>query len=204
MSPVRIILASASPARFSLLDRAGVRCEVIVSDADEDSVTAGDIATLVTRLAELKGRTVAGRVGDERCLIIAADSLLEFDGSTHGKPADVDASRRLWRRMRGASGVLHTGHWVGLTGPDGLEEFTDVASTRVFFSNLGDAELEAYLATGEPGRVAGSFTLDSLGSAFVDRVEGDPGAVIGLSIPLLRRMVASLGLQWVDLWARRA
>ena len=135
--------------------------------------------------------------------MLGCDSVLELDGEVHGKPADAVEAVARWRRMRGRTGVLHTGHWlVDLRDPDaggtgGMVGGT--ASTMVHFADLDDAEVDAYVATGEPLRVAGAFTLDGLGGPYVAGIEGDPSNVIGVSLPLLRELVRELGVAWHDL-----
>lgn len=191
---VRTILASASPARLEVLRGAGIIAEVIVSGVDESVVTTTDPAALSSELAQLKCRAVAGDQPD--ALVIGCDSVLEFDGQVFGKPATLDVARDRWRAMRGAVGVLHTGHCVRW----GAQEITRHVSTRVHFAQISDAELEAYLDSREPLRVAGAFTIDGLGGAFVERIEGDHHNVIGLSLPTLRHIVIDLGLTWTDLW----
>jgi len=195
----RLILASASPARRRLLIAAGIDPEVIVSDVDESIVDIADPATLAGALAELKARAVAATRPDGKDLVLGCDSVLEFDGQALGKPGDPAEAIRRWRAMRGRSGRLHTGHCL-------IEEATGasaaaVATTTVHFAEVSDEEIERYVATGEPLHVAGSFTIDGIGSAFVERIEGDHGTVIGLSMPLLRRLLADLGIQLTDLWA---
>ena len=192
----RLVLASASPARLATLRAAGIEPEVLVSGVDESVVTTEDAATLASELATLKARAVAARVPD--ALVVGCDSVLELDGSVHGKPASADEARARWRAMRGRSGVLHTGHC--LISPDG-RELVRGAATTVHFADLDDGEIEAYVATGEPLQVAGAFTVDGLGGAFVRGIEGDHHTVVGISLPLLRELLASVGVPWVSLWA---
>lgn len=192
---MRIILASASPARLATLRAAGIEPEVVVSGVDEDRITSTDAANLAAALAQLKCRTVAAQV-DTDALVIGCDSVLAFEGEIFGKPAGpVEAAGR-WRRMRGSSGVLHSGHCVRR----GDEEFVETASTIVHFADISDAEIDAYVATGEPLQVAGAFTIDGLGGAFITGIEGDHHNVVGLSLPLLRDLVGDLGIAWTDLW----
>ncbi|MEJ7636215.1 nucleoside triphosphate pyrophosphatase [Aeromicrobium sp.] len=194
---MRVVLASASPARLATLRAAGVDPEVIVSGVDEDRITSTDAANLAAALAQMKCRAVAALIEDD-ALIIGCDSVLAFEGETFGKPAGpVEAAGR-WRRMRGRSGVLHTGHCVRR----GDQEFVETASTVVHFAAISDAEIDAYVATGEPLAVAGAFTIDGLGGAFVTGIEGDHHNVVGLSLPLLRELVGDLGIAWTDLWRR--
>ncbi len=197
----RLVLASASPARLSLLRQAGLTPEVVVSGVDESAVSAPRVAEQVALLAAAKAADVAKRETD--ALVIGADSLLEFNGTPLGKPADAAVARERWRRMAGRSGILHTGQAL-FDVRDGAVASRDiaVASTVVYFASPTPQELEAYLATGEPLAVAGAFTLDGLGAPFVRRVEGDPAAVVGLSLTVLRTQLAKRGLAITDLWRR--
>jgi septum formation protein len=199
--PRRLVLASASPARLALLRQAGLAPEVVVSNVDESTVSAPRVAEQVALLAVAKGLAVAKLETD--ALVIGADSLLEFRGQAMGKPADVHDARDRWQRMSGHSGVLHTGQAL-LDVRDGEVVSRDVAvvSTVVHFATVTAPELEAYLATGEPLAVAGAFTLDGLGAPFVRRVEGDPAAVVGLSLATLRTQLARRELAVTALWRR--
>ena len=195
---VRLILASASPSRLRLLRAAGIEPEVIVSGVDEDALMA-DLADatptdVAVHLAQAKARWVAARHPGR--LVLGADSVLDLDGRSLGKPLVAEVAEERWREMRGRSAYLITGHC--LVHPGG--EVSAAASTRVDFAEPDDDEIAAYLATGEPLQVAGGFTLDGYGSAFVSGVDGDPANVIGLGIPLLRTMVREAGLRWTDLW----
>jgi len=194
---MRVVLASASPARLATLRSAGIEPDVIVSGVDEDQVRTPDPANLAAALAQLKCRAVAAQVEPE-ALVIGCDSVLFFDGEILGKPiGPVEAAGR-WRRMRGRSGVLHTGHCVRR----GDEEFVESAATVVHFADITDAEIDAYVATGEPLHVAGAFTIDGYGGAFIRAIEGDHHNVVGLSLPLLRDLVGDLGISWPTLWNR--
>jgi septum formation protein len=197
----RRVLASASPARLSLLRQAGLSPEVVVSTVDESAVKAPRVAEQVALLASAKAAEVAKQESD--ALVIGADSLLEFNGKPLGKPADAAEARDRWRRMAGRSGILHTGQAL-FDVQDGAVASRDiaVASTVVYFASPTATELESYLATGEPLAVAGAFTLDGLGAPFVRRVEGDPAAVVGLSLTVLRTQLAKRGLAITDLWRR--
>ncbi len=194
----RLVLASASPARLATLRSAGVNPEVVVSGVDETSVQTEDPAQLAVELAGLKADAVASRVSD--ALVIGCDSVLEFDGAVHGKPADAAEARSRWRAMRGSSGVLHTGHCLVETGTG--RRVSRSADTVVHFADVSDQEIDEYVATGEPLRVAGAFTLDGLGGAFVRGIEGDPHTVVGIGLPLLREMFMEVGVRWTDLWRR--
>ena len=193
---MRFVLASASPARLAVLRAAGVDPEVVVSGVPEDDVVGapGDIALT---LARRKAYAVAERLGrDDGLVIVACDSVLDIDGTAYGKPADAAEATRRWRAMRGGTGVLRTGHWV----LRGSLESAAVAATTVRFGVPTDAEIEAYVATGEPLAVAGAFTIDGLGGWFIDGLDGDPGNVTGISLPLLRRLLADVGVGITDLW----
>ena len=202
--PGRLVLASASPARLATLRAAGVDPEVVVSGVDESVVTAPDPATFVARLAELKAQAVVAGLAEQdhdaqpRGWVLGCDSVLTHDDEILGKPADAATAVRRWQQMRGRSGVLHTGHCL-VDRATGHQLVRSVATT-VHFAAVGDDEIEAYVATGEPVRVAGAFTIDGLGGAFVTRIEGDHHNVVGLSLPVLREMFAELGVRWTDLW----
>jgi septum formation protein len=196
---VRFVLASASPARLATLVAAGVRPEVIVSGVDESAIKAPDVSSLVYALALAKAAAVAvGLQGD--ALVLGCDSLLEFHGEAMGKPADAAEAVARWKLIRGRAGVLHTGHSLLVVRDAQVSAAqTEVASTEVRFGYPSDAEIEAYVATGEPLRVAGGFTLDGLGGWFVERVIGDHHNVVGLSLPMLRQMVIAAGFTLGDL-----
>ncbi len=202
--PPRLVLASASPARLATLRAAGLDPAVVVAGVDEDDAAAPTPADLTLLLAERKCAAVADRLAraDGRTLVVACDSLLELDGEAYGKPADAATATRRWLSMRGREGVLHTGHCVRLLdGASAHPQRSAVASTTVRFADLSDEEVGAYVATGEPLGVAGAFTLDGLGGAYVRGVDGDPHNVVGISLPLLRELVAELGTPWHALWA---
>ena len=190
----RLVLASASPARLALLRQAGIEPEVVVSGVPEEDVTGPPYDVALT-LAVRKAMAVAPSEAD--ALVLGCDSVLDLDGEALGKPADAADAVARWRRMRGRSGILRTGHCLvdTRTGRDAAE----VASTIVHFGDLADEEIEAYVATGEPLRVAGAFTIDGLGGPYVDGVDGDPHAVVGLSLPLLRRMLLDVGSSLLEL-----
>jgi len=196
---VRFVLASASPARLRTLRGAGVEPEVIVSGVDEDLLSASTPAELVQVLATAKALEVAGRVADS-ALLLGCDSMLELDGSALGKPASAEEAVLRWKAMRGRSGVLHTGHTL-LSVDAGVVvgQVERVASTEVRFANPSDAEINSYVASGEPLQVAGAFTIDGLGGWFIESIEGDHHNVVGLSLPLLRLMLADLGHAITDL-----
>jgi septum formation protein len=206
-----LVLASASPARLRTLRSAGIEPLVQVSDVDEDAAVAAAHETyggleadqVALLLARAKAEDVAAGLDDG--LVLGCDSVLELDGEVHGKPRDAAEAIERWRRMSGRSGVLHTGHWVvDLRDPDdGGSGATigAVASTTVHFADVSDAEIEAYVATGEPLAVAGGFTTDGLGGAFVRGIEGDHHTVVGVSLPALRDLLGECGVLWTDLWS---
>ena len=196
-----LVLASASPARLATLRSAGLDPVVIVSGVDESQLDGLRPAELALQLAELKCAAVAER-GDlpAQALVLGCDSVLELDGEALGKPADAAEATRRWQAMRGRSGVLHTGHCLRDGATDRVAAAT--ASTTVHFADVTDDEIAAYVATREPLHVAGAFTVDGLGGAFVKGIEGDHHNVVGVSLPLVRELAAELGHPWTDLWAR--
>ena len=193
---MRFVLASASPARLKTLRSAGVEPEVIVSGVDESAIEADSPAELAGVLAEHKARAVAAML-DGSGLVLGCDSLLEFDGEALGKPGTVELARERWRLMRGKSGTLHTGHF--LLDLAGGRSVRDVVATHVRFADVTDDEIDAYCETGEPVGVAGAFTVDGLGGWFVEGVDGDPHNVVGVSLPVLRRLLIELGYGLVDI-----
>ena len=196
MAARALVLASGSAARLRLLRDAGFDPVVEISGVDEDGVDAEDTGSLVRALAERKADAVSPRAGD--AVVVGCDSLFEFDGRVHGKPASVAEARGWLHSMRRREGVLFTGHCVidGATGARAV----GVATTVVRFADTTDEEIEAYLATGEAMAAAGAFTLDGRSAPFVGGVEGDPSNVIGLSLPLLRELLAGLGIAVTELW----
>jgi len=191
-----LVLASGSPARLGLLRAAGIDPEVRVSGVDEDDVDPDDTRGSTGRLAAAKAEAVVRPDGD--ALVVGCDSMLEFDGRPHGKPASLDEARAWLVAMRGAAGVLHTGHCLIDESTGGRAEA--VVSTTVRFAVTTDAELDAYLATPGVLDVAGAFTLDGWSAPFVESIVGDPGNVIGLSLPALRALLGELDVSIVDLW----
>ncbi|MFI6000907.1 Maf family protein [Streptomyces sp. NPDC051366] len=194
-----LVLASASPARLNLLRQAGLAPHVIVSNFDEDALSAETPAELALALAEAKAGVVAALDEAAGTLVIGCDSVLELDGEALGKPADAEEATARWKSMRGRAGVLRTGHCVIDTATG--RQVSATASTTVRFGEPTDAEVAAYVASGEPLHVAGAFTLDGLSAPFIEGIDGDPGNVIGLSMPLLRSLLAELDVSITDLWA---
>ena len=196
-----IVLASASPARLAVLRAAGLEPEVVVSGVDEIAFSADTAAGLAGQLARAKAAAVAADLPDRLAgaLVIGCDSLLDLDGRALGKPASVQEAVTRWREMSGRSGTLVTGHCVinAATG----EQAAAVAATMVRFGTPSERQIDAYVASGEPLAVAGAFTLDGRGGWFVDGIDGDHGNVLGISLPLLGRLLADLGFDVTELWA---
>ncbi len=211
-----MILASQSPARTKLLAEAGIRHEVLVSDVDEDAVQAKygvtDAHDTALLLARAKAEAVAALPEAEGALVIGCDSVFEFDGESHGKPYTAEVARERMLRMSGSQGVLHTGHWLvdcrdtaANVENDEPAEGTGatvgaVSSAEVHFASMSENEINAYIATGEPLHCAGSFTIDGLGGAFIRKVDGDPHAVVGLSISTLRDLLVHAKVGITELW----
>jgi septum formation protein len=212
----RLILASQSPARTKLLTDAGIRHEVLVSDVDEDAVQARygvtDPHDTALLLARAKAEAVASLPEADGALVIGCDSVFEFDGEAHGKPYTADVARERMLRMSGSKGVLHTGHWLvdcRDTDADGGNAGSGatlghVTSAEVHFMEMSPEEIDAYIATGEPLQCAGSFTIDGYGGAFIRKVDGDPHAVVGLSISTLRGLLGQAQVGITELWTTGA
>ncbi|BCW62376.1 nucleoside triphosphate pyrophosphatase [Arthrobacter sp. StoSoilB22] len=220
----RLILASQSPARTKLLTEAGIRHDVLVSDVDEDAVQAKygvtDAHDTALLLARAKAEAVASLPEAEGALVIGCDSVFEFDGESHGKPYTAEVARERMLRMSGSQGVLHTGHWLvdcrdtaADADDDEVAEGSDagtaegtgatvgaVSSAEVHFAQMSTSDIDAYIATGEPLHCAGSFTIDGLGGAFIRKVDGDPHAVVGLSISTLRDLLVHANVGITELW----
>ena len=208
----RLVLASTSPARLSLLRAGGIEPITISPGVDEEAVAAraesmgliSNSQDLVLILAKAKAEAVLGHPEAQNAIVIGCDSALEFGGKTLGKPHEPEVARARWKELRGNSGTLHSGHWLidnrsGETMPPATGK---TSSTVVHFANISDAEIDAYVATGEPLKVAGAFTVDSLGGAFISRIEGDTHTVIGLSLPTLRELSQVLGVEYTSFWNR--
>lgn len=200
-----VLLASASTSRYKLLLDSGITPLVQVSDADEEAIATElalpTTAQLVVALAKAKGEAVAQNISvttDTNILMIAADSMLEFDGVAYGKPGTAEIATQRWQAMRGKTGYLHSGHWIKdlVTG----EVRTGVAGAHVYFGDVTDAEIAAYVASGEPLGVAGGFTHEGRSSAFITRIDGDVAAVAGMSMLLLRELTHDMGIAWTSLW----
>ncbi|WP_144882504.1 Maf family protein [Microbacterium paraoxydans] len=211
---MRVCLASTSPARLMLLRQAGVEPLTLSPEVDEDALAAaaeermGPLAPadLVLLLARAKAAAVAERLAAEGVfdgIVIGGDSMFALGDRVYGKPYTPEEATRRWQEMRGATGVLHSGHSVFRVSPGAaLVEATAVAEAAVTFADdVSDEEIAAYVASGEPLHVAGAFTVDSLGGAFITRVEGDPSTVVGMSLSTVRRLAADLGVRWTDLWS---
>jgi septum formation protein len=207
---VRLVLASTSPARLALLRAAGIEPETLPPGVDEEAAVASVEAArgealapeeLVQLLARLKAEAVAAAIGTTDALVLGGDSAFAFGGTTYGKPLEPAVALARWHSQRGGTGVLHSGHHLidARTG----EGFGETASASVTFAaDLDDEELAAYVASGEPLAVAGAFTVDGLAGPFIERVEGDPSTVVGLSLSVLRRLVRRTGTPWTSLWNR--
>jgi len=193
-----LVLASGSAGRLRVLRTAGIDPEVVVSGVDETAEPGLDTAALVTALAERKAAAVAAR--RPGALVLGCDSMLELDRVAYGKPTSARHAADMWRRLSGRQGTLYTGHCL-IDGGRG-RRVRDVAGTVVRFGTPSDAEVAAYVASGEPMTLAGGFSIDGRAAPFVEGIDGDPGNVIGLCLPLLRRMLADLGVPITDLWRR--
>ena len=207
---MQLVLASQSAARLQVLRGAGIEPVQYVSGVDEDALAAtlpsASPEQLVASLAEAKARTVADAVAGEHpdSVVVGCDSMLAHDGMLVGKPGTPERARERWIMMGGGTGVLLTGHTVLRIQGGALGALASgTAQTTIRFGSPSPAEIDAYISTGEPMVVAGGFTLDGFGGWFVDGVDGDPSSVIGISLPLTRRLLVEVGVSVVDLWARR-
>lgn len=205
----RVILASASRGRRKVLRGAGIDPLVVVSGVDEDAVTAGMPAgagpgEVTTALAIAKARAVVGSLEDDQrsdCVVIGCDSMLYRDGRLWGKPPSESAAIEGWHAMAGTSGDLYTGHCVIRVRGSAEREIAEHSVTTVHFGTPSADDLATYARTGEPSAVAGGFTLDGLGGWFVEGVTGDPSAVIGIGLPLVRRLLLRLDVSVAALWS---
>lgn len=210
----QLVLASTSPARLTLLRNAGIEPLTLAPGVDEDAVVAraqsmgliANTADMVQLLAKAKAEAVLGQAESAGKLVVGCDSSLEFEGRSLGKPHDPEVARERWRQMRGRAGVLHSGHWL-IDNRNPVSGKLPPAAGRssrtiVHFADLSDREIDDYVATSEPLKVAGAFTIDSLGGAFVRAIEGDPHTVVGLSLPTLRDLTLQLGVDYTSLWNR--
>jgi septum formation protein len=214
---MQVCLASTSPARLMLLRRAGIEPLTLAPDVDEDAVVAEveaesgrrlDADEHVLLLARRKAADVASRITTQHPgfdgIVIGGDSMFALDGEILGKPHTAEVATARWRAMRGRTGVLHSGHSVIRVQPGNAarEAYAVAEASVAFVDDVTDAEIEAYVASGEPLQVAGAFTIDSLGGAFIDRVEGDPSTVVGMSLSTVRRLAREVGVAWPQLWNR--
>jgi len=216
---MRVCLASTSPARLMLLRQAGIEPLVRAPQVDEEAVIAAvesrerrtlppdeHVLLLARRKASDVGATLRAEQPDFDGIVIGGDSMFELDGQILGKPYEPDVARARWQAMRGRTGILHSGHSVFRLSPgEPAREAHATASAAVTFAaDVSDEEIDAYVASGEPLQVAGAFTVDSLGGAFIERVEGDPSTVVGMSLSTLRQLAAELDVRWTDLWTAGA
>ncbi|AJE32370.1 Maf-like protein [Corynebacterium humireducens NBRC 106098 = DSM 45392] len=195
---MRIVLASSSPSRRMILANAGVDPVIQPADVDEDALLASlqdaSPADAVAALARAKAHAVAGQFHGD--VVIGGDSMLLLDGRLQGKPHTEEATVERWREQAGKVAQLLTGHCIVHRG----EEFVETTSTTVHFAAASEADIRAYAASGEPWQCAGAFTLEALGGWFIDRIEGDPSSVIGLSLPTVRRALYRFGLDASAFW----
>ena len=210
---MHLYLASTSPARLATLRAAGIEPTVVPSEVDEDAAVAeaeasnGPLgpADMVLLLARAKAEAVIGLEGVDTGLVLGGDSAFVIDGEIFGKPHTHERATARWHAHRGRTGTLYSGHWLIR-----IENGTPVASTGAvataevtFAADVTDSEIDAYVASGEPLKVAGAFTIDSLGAAFIEHIAGDPSTVIGVSVPTVRKLATELGVFWPDLWSSK-
>ena len=208
-----VCLASTSPARLMLMRQVGIEPRLASPGVDEDAGVAKTEADLgrqlspaehVSLLAREKAKAVAVSLADDfEGIVIGGDSMFELDGVIYGKPHTAENATLRWQDMRGKTGTLHSGHCVIRIQDGSLARAVEVAEASVSFAaDVTDDEIAAYVATGEPLHVAGAFTVDSLGAPFIERVEGDPSTVVGMSLSTIRRLTRQLGVEWTSLWNR--
>lgn len=201
-APIPFVLASASPSRRRLLEQAGIAPLVLVSGVNEETIEERmrqqPVPEVALALAQAKAEAVA-ELADvpAGALVLGCDSIFEVDGVRLGKPPSAEEALRRWQRMRGRSGTLHTGHW--LIDTEAGTAVGETVSTVVDMVDAPDDEIAAYVATGEPLKVAGGFTLDDLGAPYVAGIHGDPGNVIGVSLPAVRRLGLAMGRTWPEI-----
>lgn len=202
---MRLYLASTSPARLTTLRAAGVEPLVVPSNVDEDAAVAAAGRLTPTEMVQLLARLKAEAViaPDIDGFILGCDSAFELDGAVYGKPHTAEVARERWNLQRGREGRLHSGHWlIDHRGGELGEAIGAVSSTFVRFADVTDDEIDAYIATGEPLKVAGAFTIDSLGAAFISEIRGDAHSVVGVSVATLRELLGGFGVEWHTLWNR--
>ena len=208
----KLVLASTSPARLRLLRDGGIQPITISPEVDEELLTEQGLASgeitntqdMVLLLAQAKAEAVLSHPDAQGALIIGCDSSLDLDGEALGKPHDPEVAIERWKSMRGRSGRLYTGHWlIDNRDPANPKAQGQATNTTVHFANLSDSEILAYVGTGEPLKVAGAFTIDGLGGAFIRAIEGDSHTVVGLSLPTLRELCIKLGVDYPSLWSSK-
>lgn len=209
---MRVCLASTSPARLMLLRQAGIEPRLRAPEVDEEQLARAAHAfapeELVLLLARAKAADVAASLAAEEPdfegIVIGGDSMFALDGRVYGKPHTPEEATRRWHEMRGRTGILHSGHAVIRVSPGEAprEAAASAAASVTFARDVTDDEINAYVGTGEPLHVAGAFTIDSLGGPFIERVEGDPSTVVGMSLVVVRRLTMQLGVAWPSLWNR--
>ncbi len=190
------VLASASPARLKLLRMVGIEPIVCKSDFDEDQIQLEEATELVTTLAKYKAETIVPQFSD--ALILGCDSVLTVNDRIYGKPESPQIAIARWRGMCGSMGIIYTGH--ALIDLKQQRQIIRCGITKVYFANISDRTIEAYIATGEPLQCAGSFALEGKGGMLVEKIEGCHSNVIGLSLPLLRQMLEDLGYNFSNFW----
>ena len=207
---MQLILASASPARLATLTNAGINPIVRVSHVDEEALELSMATATPSEIAQALAQAKCEKITQElansnelvpNTIVIGCDSVFELNGKPFGKPQNAAEAKSRWQEMMNTTGTLHTGHYVTFTNEHGDRSTAEgTASTEVHLGELTEVEMDAYLRSGEPFAVAGGFTLDGLGGAFVQGVTGDPSNVVGISLPTVRNLLNQLGITWTDLW----